>query len=101
MASTPEPLVSAASAPVPATKALSCPSCGGTLNLRAAGYTVTVACQYCGSILDVARPEVRLITEYHQAAAEIEIPLGTRGTLDGVEWEVIGYVQRSEGGAPR
>lgn len=99
MASAPEPIVSAAAAPAPATKALSCPSCGGTLNLRAAGYTVTVACQYCGSILDVANPDVRLIAEYHQAAAEIEIPLGTRGTLRGVEWEAIGYVQRSEGGA--
>ena len=99
MASAAEPVVSAASAPAPATKALSCPSCGGTLNLRAAGYTVTVACQYCGSLLDVANPDVRLITEYHQAAAELEIPLGTRGTLRGVEWEAIGYVQRSENGA--
>jgi hypothetical protein len=90
---------SAAAAPAPAVKALSCPGCGGTINLRAAGYTVTVACQYCGSLLDVANPDVRLIKEFHEAAAELEIPLGTRGTLRGVEWEVIGYVQRSEGGA--
>ena len=99
MASAPEPVTSAAAAPAPATKALSCPSCGGTLNLRAAGYTVTVACQYCGSLLDVANPDVRLIAEFHQAAAELEIPLGTRGTLRGIEWEAIGYVQRSEGGS--
>ncbi|MDQ8754619.1 DUF4178 domain-containing protein [Sphingosinicella sp. LHD-64] len=85
--------------PAPSVKALSCPSCGGTINLKAAGYTVTVACQYCGSILDVASPEVRLITEYHQAAAELEIPLGTRGTLRDVEWEAIGFVRRSEHGA--
>lgn len=85
--------------PAPSVKALSCPSCGGTINLRAAGYTVTVACQYCGSILDVANPQVRLITEYHQAAAELEIPLGTRGTLRGVEWEAIGFVRRSEHGS--
>ena len=92
------PVTSAAAAPAPAVRALSCPSCGGTINLRAAGYTVTVACQYCGSILDVANPDVRLIQEYHEAAAELEIPLGTRGTLFGVEWEVIGYMRRSEGG---
>jgi uncharacterized Zn finger protein len=55
----------------PAVKALSCPSCGGTVTLRAAGYTVTVACEYCGSILDVTNPEVRLITEYRQAAAKL------------------------------
>lgn len=84
--------------PTAAIKALSCPSCGGTINLKAAGYTVTVACQYCGSILDVANPEVRLITEYHQAAADLQIPLGTRGTLRGVEWEAIGYMRRSEYG---
>jgi hypothetical protein len=84
--------------PAPAVRALTCPSCGGSVTLRAAGYTVTVACQYCGSILDVADPQVKLVTEYHQAAAELEIPLGTRGTLEGVEWEAIGYLQRSENG---
>lgn len=85
-------------APAQAVRALTCPSCGGTISLRAAGYTVTVACQYCGSILDVANPDVRLIQEFHEAAGHLVIPLGTRGTLRGVEWEVIGYVRRSEGG---
>jgi hypothetical protein len=93
-----EPVISAA-AEVSAAKALSCPSCGGTLSLKAAGYTVSIACVYCGSILDVDNDDVRLITEYHQQAAELEIPLGTRGRLKGVEWEAIGYVERSEGGA--
>src|SRR5688572_6591266 len=93
------PEMESAAAAVPAVRALSCPSCGGTISLRAAGYTVTVACQYCSSILDVANPDVRLIKEFHEAAAELEIPLGTRGTLRGVEWEVIGYMARSEGGA--
>ncbi|NIJ19192.1 hypothetical protein FHS95_000861 [Sphingomonas naasensis] len=85
--------------PAPATRALTCPSCGGGVELRAAGYTVHVACQYCGSILDVTDPQVKLVTAYHQAAAALEIPLGTRGVLRGVEWEVIGYLQRSENGA--
>jgi hypothetical protein len=94
----PPEMASAAAAPTPAVRALDCPSCGGTIQLRAAGYTVTVACIYCGSLLDVANPDVRLIKEYHEAAAQLEIPLGTRGTLRGVEWEAIGYVRRSEGG---
>jgi hypothetical protein len=92
--------VAAPAAPAaPAVKALACPSCGGTITLRAAGFTVTVACQYCGSILDVANPDVRLIKEFHEAAAQLEIPLGTRGNLRGIDWEVVGYVRRSEGGA--
>jgi hypothetical protein len=85
--------------PAPAVRPLTCPSCGGSVALRAAGYTVHVACQYCGSILDVTDPQVKLVTEYHHAAAEIEIPLGTRGVLRDVEWEAIGYLQRSEDGA--
>ncbi|MBX9797284.1 DUF4178 domain-containing protein [Sphingomonas sp.] len=89
----------ATAAPAPAVKALSCPNCGGTITLRAAGYTVTVACQYCGSLLDVTNPEVRLIEAYHNATAELSIPLGMRGVLDGVEWEAVGHMTRSEGGA--
>lgn len=84
--------------PAPAVKALTCPACGGGVTLRAAGYTVTVACEYCGSILDVADPAVRLVTEYHQAMHALEIPLGTRGTLRGVEWEAIGHMSRSING---
>jgi hypothetical protein len=80
----------------PAVKALTCPGCGGTVTIRAAGYTVTVACQYCGSILDVSTPEVQLVVKYEEAAGQLEIPLGTRGVLRGVEWEAIGYMRRSE-----
>jgi hypothetical protein len=88
----------AAAAPAPAVRALTCPSCGGTVTVRAAGYTVTMACLYCGSLLDVSDPDVRLITEYQQAAAATEIPLGRRGTLRGIEWEAIGYLEKSENG---
>jgi hypothetical protein len=92
-------MASSGATAAPSVRALSCPACGGALELRAAGYSVTVACIYCGSILDVANPDVRLITRYQEAAQELEIPLGTRGTLRGVEWEVIGYLRRSEHGS--
>jgi hypothetical protein len=82
----------------PAVRALTSPSCGCNVTLRAAGYSVTIACLYCGSLLDVTDPEVKLITEYRQAAAELAIPLGSRGVLKGVEWEAIGYLERSENG---
>lgn len=84
--------------PAPAVKALICPACGGTVELRAAGYTVSVACQYCGSILDVTDPQVKLITQYGQAIEALEIPLGRRGMLRGIEWEAIGYMRRSVAG---
>lgn len=78
-------------------RAIICPSCGGALEVKAAGYTVTVACQYCGSVLDVANPDVAIIKEYHEAARQLPLPLGSRGVLSGVEWEVIGWLRRQAG----
>ncbi|WP_294254275.1 DUF4178 domain-containing protein [uncultured Sphingomonas sp.] len=82
--------------PAPAVRALSCPNCGGTVELRAAGHTVHVGCQYCGSILDTTDGLVKLVTQAHAAQVPPDIPLGRRGTLFGVEWEAIGYLQRSQ-----
>ncbi|WP_066716988.1 DUF4178 domain-containing protein [Sphingomonas pituitosa] len=96
-----QPEVPLAPAPAPAVRALSCPNCGGTVELRAAGYTVHVGCQYCGSILETTDGLVKLITQAHLAQAHLEIPLGTRGTLEGIEWEAIGTLQRSQNGAYR
>lgn len=79
-----------------AARTVTCPSCGGTIEIKAAGYTVNVGCQYCGSVLDVANPDVKLISEFQMAARKLELPLGSRGTVQGVEWEVIGYLERSD-----
>jgi len=83
----------------PAVNALTCPACGGTVEMRAAGYSVTIVCQYCSSVLDVANPDVKIIERYEEAARALAIPLGTRGVLRGIEWEAIGYLGRSEGGS--
>lgn len=80
-----------------ASRAITCPSCGGSIAIKAAGYTVSVGCQYCGALLDVANPDVAVISQYHGAMAGLAIPLGRRGTLFGGEWEVIGALARSDG----
>ncbi|MFC3441171.1 DUF4178 domain-containing protein [Sphingobium rhizovicinum] len=67
--------------------------------MRAAGYTVTLACEYCGTLIDATHADARIITRYHEVQASLAIPLGTRGTLRGVEWEAIGWLQRSDGWA--
>jgi len=79
-----------------AARVIDCPNCGGSIALKAAGYSITVACRYCGSELDVANPDVRLVTEYHRAMAASDLPLGARGTVGGTEWEVIGWLERSD-----
>ncbi|PVX29381.1 DUF4178 domain-containing protein [Sphingomonas pokkalii] len=96
-----QPEASLSPPPAPAVRALSCPNCGGTVELRAAGYTVHVGCQYCGSILDATDGLAKLVIKAQTALAYPEIPLGTRGTLFDVEWEAIGYLQRSQNGAYR
>lgn len=76
--------------------AVTCPACGGTIELRAAGFTVNLACQHCGSLLDVSRPEVALIRKYKRANENFALELGKRGTLFGQEWEVVGALRRKD-----
>jgi hypothetical protein len=78
------------------TKAIRCPRCGGAITLRALGQSVMVACPYCRSQIDVSQPEIRLIRAFQEAAAKLQIPLGTRGTLRGQMFEVIGAMQRRD-----
>lgn len=80
----------------PSVRALNCPACGGALEIMAAGFTTNIVCQYCGSELDAVDPEIKLIARHQEAAASLELPLGTRGELRGVIWAVIGYLRRSD-----
>jgi len=45
-------------------------------------------------VLDATDPEYRLIAQYEAQRVVPGIPLGTRGTLQGQPWEVIGYLVR-------
>lgn len=80
-----------------AVRAITCPQCGGALEVRAAGFSVNLACLHCGSLLDISRPEVALIEAHDTAATRFRLKLGMRGTLFEVEWEVVGALRRSEG----
>jgi hypothetical protein len=73
-----------------------CRSCGAAIELRAAGLTKTVACTSCGAIQDPNDPNI-VILQQAAAAQKVTptIPLGTRGTLDGHEVEVIGFQRRT------
>lgn len=79
------------------TGALNCPSCGGVVSLRAAGFTMTAVCSHCGKLLDTATPKLKIV----QAAADARtvkpaIPLGQRGVIDAIEWEHIGFQFRRD-----
>ena len=81
---------------VATTRALSCPNCGGTIALRAAGSTVTIVCEHCSSTLDATRPDLAVIIRANQAMHRPQIALGTRGTLNNIAWEVVGYQERTD-----
>jgi len=92
----PAPPPTAPVTPVSTVRALSCPNCGGIVNVRAQGLTVSVLCEHCGSTLDATRPDLQVIARANEALKTPEIPLGTRGTLNGRVWEVVGYMERTD-----
>jgi hypothetical protein len=80
----------------PAVASLSCPQCGAAIELRTLDQAQSVVCSSCGSILDARDPNLALIQGFQaRQKFEPQIPLGTRGTLKGEKWEVVGYQVRS------
>ncbi len=73
-----------------------CRNCGAAIELRALALTKTVACTSCGAIQDPSDPNI-VILQQAATAQRITptIPLGTRGTLDGHDTEVIGFQRRT------
>jgi len=75
-------------------ESLSCPNCGGPLEIRAPDQTQRVACPYCGSLLDATK-DLAVLQAMSAVPVQPRIPLGTKGTLQGVEWTLIGFMERS------
>lgn len=77
-------------------EAFQCPGCGSSLTIRAKGRTETLACGTCGSIIDLTDPNLRILSKFQSRIKhEPVIPLGARGTLEGTEYEAIGYLRRT------
>lgn len=76
----------------PRAVSLSCPSCGGAIALHAQGWAVSVACPSCAAVLDATDDNLRVLQQQDAAiAVKPRLPLGTRGTWHGVQWELIGF----------
>ena len=83
------------SPPVVKARSLSCPNCGGPVEIRGFAHTLNVVCPQCLSVLDASTPELRILQTF-QAAQRVQpkIPLGARGKIVGTEYEVIGFQVR-------
>lgn len=74
------------------TTSLQCPNCGAAVVLRAAGFTMSATCGSCGSLIDTATPDLGLIRRAKEKQRITpQIPIGRRGVLFGVNYEVIGF----------
>lgn len=82
--------------PAPRAKTLKCSKCGNPLTVRGLEHTEAIACEACGSILDLSDENLRILSTYQSKVKHKPlIPLGARGTLKGELLEVIGYVRRA------
>ncbi|HET8548130.1 MAG TPA: DUF4178 domain-containing protein [Bryobacteraceae bacterium] len=81
---------------MPQVRALFCPNCGGTIQLRGYAQTVNAVCEHCLSVLDTKAESLRVIQQIQERTRiEPAIPLGSRGTFEGTRYEAIGFQQRS------
>jgi hypothetical protein len=75
-------------------ESLSCPKCGGPLEIRAPDQTQRVACPWCGSLLDATK-DLAILEALDSVPVKPLIPLGSKGGMEGATWTVIGFMERS------
>ena len=76
-----------------ATDQIKCPNCGGMVQANAPKRSERMGCPYCGAVSDIALQ--RVVQMQDAARSAIDIPLGSKGTVNGREWVVCGYCERS------
>jgi hypothetical protein len=80
-------------------KSFACKACGAPVGLRYPGESLTVVCPSCKSIIDSSDENYNIICEYNKKTSPylpLLIELGSRATLFGKKWEVIGFVVRRD-----
>ncbi|MGI9101391.1 MAG: DUF4178 domain-containing protein [Terriglobales bacterium] len=78
-------------------KALNCPNCGAALTVRSFEHAVTIVCPNCRSILDAKDPNLKILQQFAEKTEKDTplIPLGTKGTIRGAAYMVIGFQRRT------
>jgi nitrite reductase/ring-hydroxylating ferredoxin subunit len=74
---------------------VSCPHCGGPLELRAPDKTERVTCPNCNSLLDVNQGKLQFLKALEKPWFQPLIPLGTTGDTPEGKMTVIGAMARS------
>jgi len=75
--------------------AFNCPHCASPLTVHS-GAIESVACPSCGSIIGFENEKVQLLAKAAQSLRVTPwLPLGSKGRFADIDWEVIGFMQRS------
>lgn len=79
-----------------AAASVSCPKCGGPLDLIAPDKAERVTCPNCSSLLDVDKGNLKYLRALAPSDADrnFVLPLGSQGVFNGVQYKVIGAVVR-------
>lgn len=77
-------------------KSFACPACGGIVEIHAAGHTISAVCAHCSTLIDTANDNFKIIKKEYEASRDTDIPIGAKGVLDSIKWEVIGYVEKKD-----
>jgi len=74
-----------------------CPNCGSPVTIRVAGQTLSVMCPACASAIGIENENYQILWKYEQVVdVKPLIPIGTRGKLHAADYEVIGFLLRSD-----
>ncbi len=74
---------------------INCPSCAGPLKIHAPDESRRVVCRFCGALHDASEGKLRFLEELGTPMHQPTISLGATGTLNGIEFTVVGFMRRS------
>ncbi|MDV6235531.1 DUF4178 domain-containing protein [Leptospira ellisii] len=77
-------------------KAVQCLGCGASLSQRSPDFSQSVACEYCGTVMDTTRKELKILSKFQEVIKDRVFLLpGVKLNLKGKECEVLGVVKKS------
>jgi len=74
---------------------LNCTNCGGPLELQAPDRSERIWCPNCGAGHDISEGKLKFFAMMTTKPIEPLIPLGAKGTIDGDEYVIAGFMERS------
>ena len=73
---------------------IKCTNCGAPIDIKNSAMAEQISCSYCGAVLDLNDPGKKVLRKILlDQRPPSPLPLGTKGKLKGVEWEVIGRIR--------